>query len=274
MRVQLATEPGSLARPKEDFAVVAPGIAVLLDGAGLPAGRDTGCVHGIAWYAQTLGGLLAAGACDDGLPLAEVLSRGIEQVARLHAGTCDLASPDTPSATVIITRQRAGNLEYLVLCDSVLLLTSHDGNAQAVTDTRLADLTAPLRPERHALAAGSAEHDEAWRVYRRQVDAARNQPGGFWTAAADPQVAGQALTGSAGLSTLSALALFSDGASRLADRYHLATWEQISATLASGGPAEVIRQVRAAEKSDPRGLRWPRGKISDDATVIYWQTSD
>jgi hypothetical protein len=33
MRVALATEPGTPGRPNEDFAAVAPGAAVLLDGA-------------------------------------------------------------------------------------------------------------------------------------------------------------------------------------------------------------------------------------------------
>lgn len=274
MRVHLATEAGSPARLNEDFAAVAPGIAVLLDGAGLPAGRDTGCVHGIAWYSRTLGGLLVAGAGDSGKPLAEVLGRSIEQVSELHAGTCDLRHPDTPSATVVITRQHAGTLEYLVLCDSVLLLQTRNGEARIVTDTRLADLTVPLRAERKAMAAGTAEREAAWRSYGRQIDKARNQPGGFWIAAADPQVADEALTGSQALGTLAAVALLSDGASRLADRYHLATWDQMCAILAGGGPAEVIRQVRDAERTDPDGQRWPRGKISDDATAVYWPTTD
>ncbi len=36
------------------------------------------------------------------------------------------------------------------------------------------------------------------------------------------------------------------------------------------GPAELIRQVRAAEDSDPDCERWPRDKPQDDATVVYW----
>jgi hypothetical protein len=272
MRVRLATEAGSPARLNEDFAAVAPGVAVLLDGAGLPAGRNTGCVHGIAWYSRTLGGLLAAGACDERLSLSEVLSRGIEQVCQLHAGTCDLRHPDTPSATVIITRHQAGTLEYLVLCDSVLLLQPRDGEPDVITDTRIADVAGPLRPARRSAVSGTPGDETAWRAYGRQIDAARNQPGGFWIAAADPQVAAQALTGSEAFSALSAVALLSDGASRLADRYHLATWDQMCAILAGGGPAEVIRQVRDAERTDPDGVRWPRGKISDDATAVYWRT--
>src|SRR6266540_5080823 len=122
MRVLLASEPAAPGAPNEDFAAVAPGAAVLLDGAGEPRGTDTGCVHGIAWYAHMLGGFLIAAAGRASEPLSGVLASGIEHVTRLHAGTCDLENPRTPAATVIIARQRAGNLEYLVLCDSVLLI--------------------------------------------------------------------------------------------------------------------------------------------------------
>jgi len=187
MRVLLASEPSAADRPNEDFAAAVPGAVVLLDGAGYVPESGIGCVHGIAWYARTLGGLLAAGACDDLVPLAEVLSRGIERVSQMHAGTCDLGHPATPGATVIIARQRGDTLEYLVLCDSVLVLQPRAG-----------------------------------------------------------------------------------GASRLADRFHLATWAQICGILAREGPPGLIEQVRAAESADPRGERWPRSKIHDDATAVFW----
>jgi hypothetical protein len=54
----LATDPGTPGWPNEDFAAVAPPTspspftAVLLDGCTtFPPGRDTGCVHGVAWSA-------------------------------------------------------------------------------------------------------------------------------------------------------------------------------------------------------------------------------
>ena len=42
------------------------------------------------------------------------------------------------------------------------------------------------------------------------------------------------------------------------------------AVIRDDGPAELIRQVRAAEDSDPGCARWPRHKPRDDATIIYW----
>ena len=270
MRVLLGSEPGAAERPNEDFAAAIPGAAVLLDGAGYVPDSATGCVHGVAWYARTLGGLLAAGACDDRVPLPDLVGRGIEQVSRMHAGTCDLRNPATPSATVIVARQRGGTLEYLVLCDSVLLLLPRAGEPSAITDTQLEETQARLRPAA-SLPAGTSEYSAAWRAYGQRLEAARNQPGGFWLAAADPGAAGHAVTGAEPLAALSAVALLSDGASRLADRFCLANWAELGAILTGEGPAGLIRRVRTAEASDPEGERWPRGKIYDDATAVLWE---
>jgi hypothetical protein len=270
MRVLLASEPGAAERPNEDFAAAIPGAVVLLDGAGYVPDSRTGCVHGVAWYARTLGGLLAAGACDHRVPLPDLLGRGIEQVSRMHAGTCDLRHPATPSATVIVARQRGGTLEYLVLCDSVLLLLRRAGEPSAITDTQLEETQARLRPAA-GLPAGTPEYNAAWRAYAQQLEAARNQQGGFWLAAADPGAAAHAVTGAEPLAALSAVALLSDGASRLADRFRLAAWAELCAILTGEGPAGLIRRVRAAEASDPEGKRWPRGKIHDDATAVLWE---
>jgi Protein phosphatase 2C len=279
VRALLATEPGTPGWPNEDFAAVAPGAAVLLDGAGSPHGRDGGCVHGVAWYARTLGGLLTAGVSEVGRPLREVLTRGIEQVYELHAGTCDLGHPATPSATVIMVRSQDDQIEYLVLGDSTLMLRpareTEDGAEapRTVTDVRLHELSQRLRPAYRRLPVGAPERETGRAEYLAELDAERNRPGGYWVAATSPQAAEQAIGGTEPLAALSAIALLSDGASRLVDRYRLASWPQVSAILARSGPGELIRQVRAAEDSDADGQRWPRAKLRDDATAIYWPLS-
>lgn len=100
-----------------------------------------------------------------------------------------------------------------------------------------------------------------------QVTALTAEGSGF--AAADPRVAGRALTGSVPLRDLRRAALLTDGATRLADRFGLTDWPQTLATLAERGPGALIEQVREAERADPDGRRWPRHKRHDDATAAY-----
>src|SRR3954453_10810097 len=89
-------------RPNEDAVVTTPGLAVVVDGAGVPFG---GCIHGVAWYSRQLAAqTVAALVSDERRPLTDGLAQGIAAVADLHRSSCDLSSPNTPCAAVGILR--------------------------------------------------------------------------------------------------------------------------------------------------------------------------
>jgi hypothetical protein len=272
VRVTFATEaaPG---RPNEDFVAATPDAVVLLDGAGTPAGSEAGCSHGVAWYSRTLGSTLLASMARSADTLADLLEEGIKVVASLHDGTCDLSHPGSPSATVIMLRRTADAVEWLVLADSVLILDA-GGEPMVICDDREAGVGALHRAELDSLPSGTPGHAAAHRRYVETLRSYRNRDGGFWVAATDPHAADQALTGSLPAETVRAAALLSDGASRPVDRFALATWRQTLDLLAEHGPSALLKQVRDAERADPEGLRWPRGKAYDDATAAYCLLGD
>ncbi|GAA2876014.1 protein phosphatase 2C domain-containing protein [Streptosporangium fragile] len=272
MRVTFATEaaPGRPDRPNEDFVAATLDAVVLLDGTGTPAGSESGCTHGVAWYARSLGSTLLTAMTQTAKPLPETLAEGIKAVASLHDFTCDLAHAGSPSATVVMLRRTGDALDWLVLADSVLVLDTADtAEPTVVCDDREARIGAAYRAAMDALHSGSAEHVAAHRAYVETLRGHRNRDGGFWVASVDPLAADQALTGTIPTDRVRAAAVLSDGASRLVDRFHLATWRQALDLLDQDGPAELIHQVREAERSDPHGERWPRGKAFDDATAVY-----
>jgi hypothetical protein len=230
MQVVLATEPGTPGWPNEDFAAVAAGAAVLLDGCTTwPPGTVTGCVHGVAWYARTLGGAFLSGiTADQPVPLAESLAAAITVVRDRHEDICDLDNPATPAATVTAVRVTAAGIDVLALADSVIMADYGDERPPLViTDTHR---------------AASVSTDAAGRAYTAALPS----------------------TG------LRGIALLSDGATRITDKYELLTWSAMLAVIRDDGPAQLIHQVRAAEDSDPGCTRWPRSKARDDATIIYW----
>ena len=268
MRSAIATQsaPG---HDNEDFAAATARGAVLLDGAGMAGVDDGGCIHGVAWYVHTLGGALISGlARSADADLTQLLGDAIEQTADSHRGTCDLGHPGTPSSTVVMVHNRAGSLRYLVLADSVLLIDCGD-DLQVITDDREAVVGRQFRQQMDALPGRSAEHGEALASYVQALREYRNRPGGFWVAAASPDAAAQALTGTRDATGVSSATLLSDGASRLTDRFTLASWRELVSIVATTGGQALIDAVRAAEGRDPEGLRWPRGKIHDDASVAY-----
>ncbi|MFI6073826.1 protein phosphatase 2C domain-containing protein [Actinoplanes sp. NPDC051343] len=265
----MATRPATDAHENEDFVAAIPNAVVLLDGAGL-SGTDSGCNHGVAWFSRNLGStLIARLTAGDGGELPELLAGAIKTVADSHAHTCDLAHVGTPSATVIIARIRNGQLEHLVLADSVLVVRQRGGCEQVICDTREADAARPFRDAMTSVPHGTPMHEEARRVFMSKIRDFRNKPGGFWVAAANPAAAYEALLGHHPIDQVQDFALLSDGASRMVDRFNLATWTDTLALLDDQGPAALIAEVRAAERSDPEGTRWPRGKTYDDATAAY-----
>jgi hypothetical protein len=243
MEVTFATEaaPG---RRNEDLVIVGDSFVIVLDGVTQLPHVDTGCSHDPVWLVRTLGGLLAetidARPCDS---LAGILGRAIRRLREEHVSLCDLTNPDSPSSTAAIVRERDEFLDYLVLCDSTVVLEQDNGYT-AVTDDRTARLPA---------------YD------RVSVARLRNAPGGFWVASTQPEAASHALTGSVRRESLRRVMVCTDGVSRLVERFGR-TWTDVLALIDHGGPGEVIDAVRSAERAAPASPGRP-AKVHDDATV-------
>lgn len=269
MRVTIATDCAPGQSENEDFAGAVADAVVLLDGAGLSGVDDGGCLHGVAWYARKLGtSLLGALLQDAGGSLTDVLTCAIAEVADLHGPTCDLSHAGTPSATVVILRERGRDLDYLVLADSTLILEDIEAGLTVLTDQREAEIGRRYRAEMDSLVGGSPAHAEARAGYVAALRAHRNREGGFFVAAADPDTAKYAVTGTVPLATVRSALLLSDGASRLNDRFNQQTWPETLGLVAAKGPSALISAVRTAERDDLQGRRWPRGKVFDDATAV------
>lgn len=279
MRVETATEPGDLRRPNEDHAsLMLPasgggGAFVVLDGVTPPEG-GYGCVHGVPWFVARLGGALLelAGGRRD-LTLVDCLAEAVARTAAAHRPTCDLSHARTPQATVAAARWDGTAVEHLVLSDAVLLLERTDGSVQAVLDTRLDELppeVMDLGAAVRALPPDSPERARTAAQYVAAVEALRNAPhgAGFHTAAADPSVARLAVTGEVPRDEIRSLLGMTDGASRWADVFRTGDWAGLLALVRAEGAAGLLARVRAAEKADPEGRAFPRGKRHDDATVV------
>lgn len=267
MHAEMATAAGSVSQPNEDWVGATPTAVVLLDGLTAPRDLDSGCKHDVPWYVGRLGSALLTRTADSTAGLKSCLASAITDVATLHANTCDLKNPGTPQSTVAVVRVRDSELEWLVLADSVIILDL-DGDLQVISDDRVEGAAQAQRDEALRAHVGTTEHDQNVSRLVQTQRSLRNQPGGYWVAAADPAAASESLTGAAPLSKVRRVAVLSDGAARLVE-FGLAGWEQILSTLAKGGPQTLIEEVRQVEATDPHGDRWPRYKASDDATAVH-----
>jgi hypothetical protein len=274
VHVSMATSAGGTHQQNQDFVGAVPGAVVLLDGAGIP-GTESICSHGVAWYTHRLGGALLGRLSrddgQDGHDLAAILASTLEEIADDHRGTCDITSPSSPQATVLMVRADRHRLDYLLLADSFLVLDEVGGDPQIITDEREVTArricTAPL----DGVPRGTPEYDRVRDSCIEALWAHRNQPGGYWIAKDDPHAAEEAVVGSRSLDDLASLAMLSNGASRIVSPYGLADWPRVLELLGADGPAGIIRCVRQAEAGMSAG---PDAPVPDDATVAHcvWET--
>ncbi len=271
MKVAFATHPAQADKPNEDLTILGPDLAILLDGAGGPSEDGGGCTHGVHWYVPELGANLLTRLLTAQQPLATVLAEAIGAVAQLHAPTCDLTDPGTPSSTVAIVRRRADQFEYLSLHDSTIVFTMTD-DVRVVSDRRVQQIPElqPLWEDMSRCLLGTEDHAIARRAYMAVERRHRNTAGGYWVAGSDPRSAAEAVTGNIPAARVHSVSLLSDGVAEYVDAYRLATWPQVVETLERKGPASVIELVRAAENRDPLGRQWPRFKVHDDASAVHW----
>ncbi|WP_108999716.1 protein phosphatase 2C domain-containing protein [Streptomyces rishiriensis] len=267
MRVAIDTQPGGTG-PNEDWVAGTPTLAVVLDGLST-AGLETGCQHGVPWYVAHLGSQIVSALAESNTPLTVGLASALERVAALHP-QCDLSNPGTPSATVAILRERQGFLDHLVLADSPVVLDGHQG-ISVITDLRVDQILPELKAEVARHETHTAGHKQALRDLVTAQRETRNTTTGYWVAAADPEAANHALTGTVPVGDVRAAALLSDGAACLVTDYAMSTWPEVFTTLRTVGPRGLIDTVRKVEATDPRGQRWPRYKSGDDAAVAFCQ---
>ena len=255
-----ATAPGDPDIVNEDFVAASPSAAVVLDGVTPMDRSDTGCRHGVAWYARRLGTelfALATTTASQPRSLVDCLADAIACTRDAHSGSCDLAHPDSPAATVAVVRMVGDQIDYLVLSDAAVVLDLGTHLCE-VSDNRAGQVSRRLR-------AGGV------RPTGPVVRAHRNRPEGYWVAAEQPEAAYEALTGTAATAEAHRIVVASDGATRLVDTFGLYDWPGALDVLQRDGPDAWLERTRAAERAeaaDPAGAR--RAKVHDDATVVLF----
>lgn len=261
--MHIATEAGESGASNEDYAAADENTVVVLD--GLTARTETGCIHGVGWYVREL-----ANAIIDypGLDPRKALAAAIKNTADQHRNTCDLTHPATPAAAVTIAQLTTTELRYLVLCDTTLILDTTSG-ITVVTDSRMTHTASAERATANTSPMGSPEKMRALTQMKQVELTARNTPGGYWAASSDPIAAEHAITSTIKLADLHRAAILTDGAIRLVEPFKILSWAALLDLLSTAGPAELLRRTRTIEEHDPAGIRWPRNKKSDDATVAY-----
>lgn len=264
MRIDLVSEAAEPEATNEDFAAATATTVVVLDGVTPLDRADTGCRHGVGWFARMLGTHFLAHADDPAVALSRCLATAIVEVRARHENTCDLRHPDSPAATVTAARFGPRSLEYLVLADSPLVLAA-GADVTVVTDDRVGQVGRRVRARLNETGAPSPLE------VARAVRARRNRADAYFVAADDPAVADEARTGCVPVADLTCVVLATDGAARLIEVFARTDWAAAVPALLAEGARAWVERTRAVERAEVERLRRAgeaaRRKPYDDATI-------
>jgi len=228
-------------------------------------------VSAAAWLSHTASAILGALAWDD-RSLPEILAATIERLADL-GDTHGLTGPAFPTAAISLVRHREGRLEVCSLGDCSVVVSRLGGKPVDVADPQFEGAEAStLARVRDRLNEGVPPAD-AYREIRAELlerRRSRNSPAGLWVLGSAPEAAWHAGVESVPAPPGSDIVLMTDGYSRCVWPFGLVPdTADLMEQVTTGGAADLLSALRAAEAADPDCARVPRFGTHDDATILW-----
>lgn len=270
------SEPGSPERPNEDACGTAGDFAWVIDTSIFPG---TPPLHHPESDATWFAGLAnerfhaLAPAATDGRELVRQVMRECREAF------LDGAPPERhdlmtwPVGALTLVRAAGGLLEAWTLADTTAYLRPPGGPAAILGEgPDLREIEAATAADLLRTSGATPKtifptpEFRAWLAGRRET---QRQGGGDPLFGLRPELSDRMLHQSAACPNGTFVILASDGFSALVDLYRLFDANGLFDAALDRGLAPLIGQARAIEREqDPDGMRFPRFKVSDDATAL------
>jgi hypothetical protein len=252
-------------------AWVLDGVTGINDRALLPGPSDA------AWFVAQVQDLLPAvlstGPEMSIADLVGALARELDR--RQSASWLDPGGADgreTPAASFALVRLIGGEIEIARLGDCLVLLESTNGAVTVLDHPVLQRIEAETKQAIHELrAAGVTDPKEIRRQMMPTLRAQRrrrNQSDGYGVLAAEQSCLSMITLDRFPVRAVQRVLLTSDGYYRLVDHYHAMSDTELVRETDRQGTDMLLKMLREIEAGDPLGARYPRLKISDDATAV------
>ena len=275
------TLPGSGERANEDACGQAGDWAWIIDGF-IPSGFEP-FLHpssDAAWFTSYASEQFAARAtgADDGPTLVRQVIEDAREAFLKSAPDGRHDPMSWPGGALTLMRLSRDRLDFWTLADTVAYVqtkagaTSTIGPAEVLRQAESAKAADLLR--RTGSRPGAILSEPLFTEWlhanrRRQIESGKAAVFSLWPEAAD-RLVHNSLTVEEGTAVL----LATDGFSALVELYGAHSPERLVASALTQGLEALIRELRHIETEvDPDGRRFPRFKVSDDATALLMQVS-
>lgn len=267
------SKPGH--RINEDIASVSKNSAWVLDGAtGLNNKNLIAEDSDAKWFVEKWNAYLIQHVDDIEISLPEILRNGIQQISNAYFSSVDakkITALDLPSAGISLVRLNGGILEYFILGDCTL----HFKKDNVVTAYKIDDLedldNMAIAELKHLLEKGlskeqAMEQIKPLLIRNRKL---KNKPGGYWILGFDECAVDNGLTGRVDINSGDELLLMTDGFSAICNKYNVRTIDSIFNNIEFETLEDIYTLIRTTEEEDPDIMKYPRFKLSDDASCVY-----
>jgi hypothetical protein len=272
--IDAVSAPGHVARPNDDAWCHAGAVAAVFDGATglgetlLPGGSDA------AWLARLAAERLAAHAPRLGAHAAlRAAALDVEEAYERERSRPPAERYEIPVASMMMVKAGSGEgLDAFWFGDCAALVLRPGEACEVVGEAfgkRLAEAAAATRlAAAHGINPARASVDAAFLPALRAARSTYNTEGGAWIFGPTRHCADKARRGSVRAPSGSLVLLASDGFLALGTDYGRYDAAALVAAARERGLADLLDELRAVERDDPEGVRYPRFKTSDDATAM------
>lgn len=274
-QIDQISAPGKAGRPNEDALGLAPGLAIVLDGATGLGAKLLDAPSDAAWLAQEGAARFVrhAGSRSGPALIAKVAEEvEAEFIQRRHRPPRE--TYELPMASLILAEPLDGDgLTVHRFGDCALIVSRPDGSVEVVgkgfdgrdEEARSAARLAAQQGVRATDNLTEPSFQAALRASRNRY----NGGGGAWVFAPQAECAAHATCDIVSAPKGARLLLATDGFLALITDYARHDAPGLTAAVAEQGLPALMEELRAIEAADPDGVRFPRFKQSDDATALF-----
>lgn len=207
--------------------------------------------------------------------LKEIMKDGIDEVSKEYhklVGDAKVESLDFPSCACSIIKFYEDKIEYLILGDCTLLINDKDcvktfkDDAISKLDKKVYDYMAEIENSKNM--TFNERKDKVMHIIIENR-LKKNTIGGYWSLEFSKDAIENCVNGFININNDMKIMMTSDGFSCAYDRYNIFSEEDIINIASIEGIDYIYKKMREFEKSDEKGVKYPRFKVHDDSSCIY-----
>lgn len=261
----------------EDYAFSGEQFSFVIDGAtSLTPEKFSNEETDAKWFSLQFGKFLEKELKHEDLSISEILKKGIIKIAKDFkklSGKHDVI--DMPSAAIAIVRRKQNKLEYFVLGDCGFLF-KHKNAVKEFTTTKITkldklniDTMVKIAKEKNidVIQARKFVNDD---ILKKRLS--KNTKNGYWILCDSIEACDHALQGELDIEGGDEILLYSDGFSQLWDTLDLFKKKQIFQQFDNGQTlVDLFNLLRKTQKEDSSCNKFPRTKVHDDSSAVYFK---